>query len=631
MIHIDEEADLLTIRCDTRTLKPSVENQLAFWGFDVQAPGNIFVAAKRQNPSFLIELVAYLEQEYDEVELNELARSTIEKQARLTVGLEGSREIGSKFKGGVSDKAVIDELTALLTDGLARSLKPHQIKATLHLLLTQNAANFSVPGSGKTSVVLAAYEVLRKAGEIDALFVVGPPACFGPWRDEYEAVLGKKPSRCILSGGDIDSRRSQYRVNRESVSDLFLTSFQTLQHDWEYVKTLFQHQGIRFFLVVDEAHYIKQLGGVWANAILQIAPYASRRCVLTGTPFPKDFTDGFNLFDVLWPGSSAIPSETRYRIVACMKRGDFEGAIDLMELTVGPLFYRVRKSDLGLAPQNLQLPPIQVEMNTYERLAYDSILGQIRDLTKEDYFLNLDLLTKLRKGRIMRLRQALSFTALLSSAISEYDENLLQGDLSLTDLIMQYDKLEVPGKITAVTRLGQTLVGNGEKVVIWSNFVRTLYKIHSSISELGIQARIIYGGTPVEKLELSDEQTRENIIREFLDPNSGVSVLVANPAACAESISLHKQCSNAIYYDLSYNCAQYLQSLDRIHRVGGSEDKPANYYFLQYANTMENDILSNVLNKARNMSQIIDRDYPIYSLDMFAEDDELEAYDRIFR
>ena len=115
-----------------------------------------------------------------------------------------------------------------------------------------------------------------------------------------------------------------------------------------------------------------------------------------------------------------------------------------------------------------------------------------------------------------------------------------------------------------------------------------------------------------------------------MTPDSGVDVLVANPAACAESISLHKACSHAIYYDLSYNCAQYLQSLDRIHRVGGSENKVAHYHFLQYEDSLDADILANVQAKADKMSQIIDQDYPIYSLDMCAEDEELEAYDRLF-
>ena len=80
-----------------------------------------------------------------------------------------------------------------------------------------------------------------------------------------------------------------------------------------------------------------------------------------------------------------------------------------------------------------------------------------------------------------------------------------------------------------------------------------------------------------------------------MDAESGLDVLVANPGACAESISLHKTCFDAIYYDLSYNCAEYLQSLDRIHRVGGSEDVEVNYYLLQYYNTIEAQIVDNLV------------------------------------
>jgi hypothetical protein len=110
-----------------------------------------------------------------------------------------------------------------------------------------------------------------------------------------------------------------------------------------------------------------------------------------------------------------------------------------------------------------------------------------------------------------------------------------------------------------------------------------------------------------------------------------VRVLVANPAACAESISLHKACSHAIYYDLSYNCAQYVQSMDRIHRVGGSESRPSHYYFLQYAQTIDKSILANVQRKAENMGRVIDQEFPVYTLDMFAGEEELEAYEHLFR
>ena len=182
----------------------------------------------------------------------------------------------------------------------------------------------------------------------------------------------------------------------------------------------------------------------------------------------------------------------------------------------------------------------------------------------------------------------------------------------------------------ALLSLVGELRSQSQKVVIWSNFVHALELIRDEIAALGHGVRLIYGGTPIQNTRIRDELTREEIIQEFVDPQSGVDVLVANPAACAESISLHKTCSHAVYYDLSYNCAQYLQSLDRIHRVGGSENKPAHYHVLQYEDTIDQDILANVQKKAANMSAIIDKDYAVYSLDMFAEDEEIEAYERLF-
>jgi SNF2 family DNA or RNA helicase len=154
--------------------------------------------------------------------------------------------------------------------------------------------------------------------------------------------------------------------------------------------------------------------------------------------------------------------------------------------------------------------------------------------------------------------------------------------------------------------------------------------IRDQITRLGCYCKLIYGDTPIEQTSLQSEESREKIRDEFVDPNSGLDILIANPAACAESISLHKTCYNAIYYDLSYNCAQYLQSLDRIHRVGGSETHQANYYFLQYKNTIDNDIKGNLERKAQKMYDLIEEDYSVYSMDMFDEDDEVDAYERLF-
>jgi len=62
----------------------------------------------------------------------------------------------------------------------------------------------------------------------------------------------------------------------------------------------------------------------------------------------------------------------------------------------------------------------------------------------------------------------------------------------------------------------------------------------------------------------------------------------------------------------------------------GSEKQAAHYYFLQYENTIDIDILNNLKEKAKKMYDLIEGDYNIYSLNMFDDIDELDAYKRLF-
>lgn len=627
-IHLNDEC--LVVRANSEDFRPRHESQLVYWGFQRDPESGSYSVAGLDAIHLAQKVVKFFEDSNLRFRIDNNIQDLLAQRESMRLSLCTARDKCSRFKSGISDRSVRDSFESFVSNTIARPLKAHQMKAALHLLYARNGANFSVGGSGKTSVVLAVYHYLRQRGEIDSLFVVGPPSCFGPWRVEYASVLGTRPTYEVMAGGDVDDRRSIYLVDSESVCDLYLTTFQTLERDWQHVRRLFHQRRIRFFLVVDEAHYIKQPGGAWANAVLEVSRHAVRRCVLTGTPFPRDYTDAFNLFEALWPDNSPIEVGLRHRIEIYSQRKEYGKAAAILDEAIGPLYYRVRKSDLQLAPQNFH-KPLQIVMKKYERLIYDSILDRIQYASATDYCRDLELLARLRRGRMIRLRQCVSYSALLESAVAEYDERLLNDDGSLSKIIRNYDELEIPAKLEVLLDLVATHSAKNEKVVVWSNFVGTLQLIRSHLSASGHGVRLIYGATPVETRNLHDELTREAIIAEFVDPESSISILVANPAACAESISLHKSCSHAVYYDLSYNCAQYLQSLDRIHRVGGSEHKIAHYEFLQYEDSIDDDIMRNVQRKAHNMSVVIDQEYPIYSLDMYADDTEdVEAYIRMF-
>lgn len=623
MAHADIEIDgtNLVINSTEGALAPFVIAQLEFWGFiSVQ---DSFIYRRLLDAAAFRKTLSYLESQNVRLRLSEEAKELLAEILSSDAQFGEIRQIGTDIKNDAYD---FSDIETFLATQVPRQLKPHQIKALAHLYEMGNGANFSVPGSGKTSVVLAAYEKFKLEDAVNALMVVGPPACFGPWKTEFENTLGRSPAYKILAGGPKAERTNGYAIGP---TELFLTTFQSLLSDQDDVIDFLRQKNARVFLVIDEAHYIKQIGGSWATTALNVAQYAERRCVLTGTPLPRSCTDVFNLFEFLWLDQTPFTQDMRVQVALAEDVGDQEKARTLIQKAIAPLYFRVNKLELGLLPANFH-PPIKVEMNEYERFIYDAIRNKIRDFAQEDYLKNIDIVQRLRRGRIIRLRQCASYVGLLKTALEDYVELDIDSEPEIAKTVRNYNQLEVPAKLEATVQMASQLVGQGEKVVIWSNFVNTLHLIQSQLKGQGLNSKIIYGAVPTENTSREDEETRESIRNEFVTPGSGLDILIANPAACAESISLHKTCFHALYYDLSYNCAQYLQSLDRIHRVGGSETNIAHYYFLEYEDTIDADIRANLEGKAQVMHQIIDGEIQVGSLDMFeAQDGEADAFERI--
>jgi len=580
----------------------------------------------------LKKLISYIEEENINFTLSESVSDLILKLTKDQIDLEETFKYAKLFKDGTSINESYYQFEAF-TRTLPRKLKTHQLKSAYHFYCVKNGANFSVPGSGKTSTLLSVYAKLKLEEKCNLLFIVGPPSCFQPWINEFKETLGRVPTSSILSGGNKSFRKSEYFRSFGNISELYLSTFHTVLNDYREIVTFFSQKGIKPFLIIDEAHYMKQIGGSWATSLLKIGQYAQYKGILTGTPIPKSYKDLFNLFDFLWGDNNPISEEDKIQISIWEKNKKFEDIKNVLEDRIGPCFYRVRKKDLGLTPPIFH-EPIIVKMKDDERSIYEAIKAKIFELDQSDYFRDEHILTKLWRGRMIRLRQSISHPKLLLSAIDNYSEKYIDNS-DLESKIRNYEKNELSGKLEALTDIVLSLRQQDQKVLIWSNFVGTLKLIKKHFNNLGERAELIYGKTPIRKddqLQISEEKTREDIRDEFLDIKSGLDILIANPAACAESISLHKSCFHAIYYDLSYNAAQYLQSLDRIHRVGGSEFNTANYYFLQYENSVDQDIKKNLEIKAQKMYDLIDKDYEIYDLDLFEEDeDDIELYKKVFK
>lgn len=127
----------------------------------------------------------------------------------------------------------------------------------------------------------------------------------------------------------------------------------------------------------------------------------------------------------------------------------------------------------------------------------------------------------------------------------------------------------------------------------------------------GIKNKILYGATPVASDDMTPESeeyefTREAIVKEFNDLSSGLNVVIANPFAVAESISLHKACHNAIYIERSFNAAHFIQSKDRIHRYGLPAGTVTNYYYLVSEDSIDETIDERLTIKENRLIEIME-------------------------
>lgn len=90
---------------------------------------------------------------------------------------------------------------------ISRPLKPQQIQASFYLATMKRAANFSVPGAGKTAMTYGAFAYLSSSAmnEVNKVLVISPLNAFEAWRAEFIEVFGDKRSLHFMNLKDFDN------------------------------------------------------------------------------------------------------------------------------------------------------------------------------------------------------------------------------------------------------------------------------------------------------------------------------------------------------------------------------------------------------------------------------------------
>lgn len=534
------------------------------------------------------------------VELGNALKTRIAKLARDRKARESAAD---------ATPTLSEEQTKTLDQlGFIRKLRPFQSANLARILALPHAADFSVPGAGKTTVALANFALQRSSGRAQQAFVVAPISAFSAWQEEAQACFSLPP------------RIHTHSVGRRIPvdTDILVTNYHRLVSDFPVLRSWVGRRPTQ--VILDEAHRMKRgRDGVHGRAALDLAFDAERRDILTGTPTPQGANDLVALIEYLYPGQAKqILPETAFVPKLSLDNDVLRDA----NRAIRRYFVRTCKTELGLPPTKMRV--VAHPMGAIQSAIYQALVGTYRG--------GLQLSTKDRRDMkrlgeiVMYLLEAATNPLLLRAGSDEFDLSPfahppleLQGREDIRELMANYGSYERPWKYEYVCSAVADRVRAAEKTLIWTNFVRNIRLLEIELKEFN--PAIIHGGIPTADSErCAIGRTRESELERFRhDPACGV--LLANPAAAGEGISLHHSCHHAIYLDRTFNAGHFLQSQDRIHRLGLSEGTITRFTFLLSAGTIDESVNNRLKVKVEALSVLLN-DPGLVRVSLPAEDDD---------
>lgn len=477
---------------------------------------------------------------------------------------------------------------------LARPLRERQMWDSFFMYAMRRSANFSVPGSGKTAVVLGVYAFLKKQGLAKRIVVVCPKNAFGSWVDEFVLSFGGLEELRVLNlhalGMSTAAERKRALQYDAGNRNLILVNYELAGGLLDELASLVRSGAL---LVFDEVHKVKRVGGEYATAALALAKEAGYTAVLTGTPIPNSYLDVYNLLHILFPDEY----EEFFGFSVPTLRNPNQKEINTINDKIQPFFCRTTK-------EQLEVPP-----------ALPDMVLTCRASREENRLLRL-LQMKYRRNKLalfLRILQMESNPRLLLTQLDLKDFRYLLDDsapaedIDFTDYSDEVKQLiescPPSGKFLQCINLAEELVRTGKPIIIWCIFLDSIRGLSQVLEAQGISTRCVYGAVPLEE--------RQEILQNF--KTGQFQVLLTNPHTLAESVSLHSVCHDAIYFEYSYNLVHLLQSKDRIHRLGLPQGQYTKYTYLQMEYetqdgpwSMDGTVYQRLLEKEQTMLEAID-------------------------
>ncbi len=435
-----------------------------------------------------------------------------------------------------------DEIAYKSSDLLKATLRPYQIEGVKWLLKNHNsglgACLADDMGLGKTLQTLAALVNIQENLESETSEFQQDLFSVVEQKTEYLKTLIVAPSSLVFNWYNESRkftphfRRIQYIGNdRKLLSkkldkyDLIFTSYAVISRDIE----IFEKYNFRY-LIIDESQQIKNRDSKVFKAINLIS--ANHKISLSGTPIENSLNDLWSQMQFINPDILGdFKFFTSYFKIPIEKNQDLNRILELKNIVNPFILHRTKEQVLHDLPE-LSEQIIYCEMETEQEKLYESEKSKARnELLKIDFANNrINILNIL-----MKLRQLSNHTKLIDKT-SEFES----------------------GKFLVVTNYIQTLLQSGQKMLVFSTFVKHLELYENWCKDNKISFCKLIGDTKITE--------RENQIQKFQE-NSDTKIFFISLKSGGVGLNL-TSASFVLLLDPWWNPFAEKQAIARAHRIG---------------------------------------------------------------
>ena len=414
-------------------------------------------------------------------------------------------------------------------------------------------------GLGKTLQTLAWLTVLKEAQPKKArpALVICPASVLHNWRREAEKFAPSLNVLVLESGPARHNLRQQIPQH-----DLIVTNYALLRRDLEALKK-FEFRAV----ILDEAQFIKNPSAQISQSVKQLR--AEHRLALTGTPLENRLLDLWSIVDFVQP--TYLGNQAQFHETYEPTGEDAEWAQRMAR----------RKLSSKLRPIMLRRLKRQVAQDLPDRIEErrDCELGEAQ---RKLY------LAELRRSR-EQVMQTVQAKGLARSRIHVLAALTRLRQVCCHPALVGSDSAS--GKTETLFELIEPLLDEGQKVLVFSQFVQMLQLLQKECGQRSMPTHVLTGET----------KNRMEVVQRFQDdPNPCLFLLSLRAAGTGLNLTT---ASYVILYDPWWNPAVEAQAIDRTHRIG--QTRTVNAYRLIAPGTVEEKIWELQQRKAQTIADVL--------------------------